>query len=199
MVRQGGGTVTYSPVLADTGETVTYEATPDDGVTFDHWTVRWPYDLTLEGASGSFTMPDTDVIARGYFSDWDESGGYSNSTTLYLIVTGHVDMTATWYTQDGGSVSQHITFDTNENKVYTYSIGITDDVHITVNEGTTITPVTQYVSGWTEDLDNNLYFFFMPNCDVTLNVQGTEVENPLEKEKSKWWMYMRPTWTWNQL
>lgn len=199
MVRQGGGTVTYNPVLADTGATITYEATPDEGVTFDHWTVRWPYDLTLEGASGSFTMPDTDVIARGYFSDWDESGGYSASTTLYLIITGHVDMTATWYTQDGGSHSEHITFDSNENEVYTYSIGITDDVHITVNEGTTITPVTQYVSGWTEDLDNNLYFFFMPNCDVTLNVQGTEVENPLEKQKSKWWMYMRPTWTWNQL
>ena len=207
MVAQGNGYIIYNPVLVEAGETVTYGAYSNNtDTTFDHWVVRWPYDLTLDESSqgqynstGTFTMPDTDVIARAYFSDFDESGGYSASTTLTVLVTGHVDMTITWYTQDGGSVSEHITFDSNENKVYTYSIGITDDVHITVNEGATIIPVTRYVSGWTEDLDNNLYFFFMPNVDVTLNVQGTEVVQPLEKEKSKWWMYMRPTWTWNQL
>lgn len=199
MIPQGSGTVTYSPELAETGMAISYAASPEEGYTFDRWVVRYPYDLSLSGDSGTFNMPDSDVIVRGYFSDWDEQHGYSESRTLYIIVTGHVDMTATWYTQDGGTVSQHITFDSNENRVYTYLIGITDDIHITVNAGTRITPVTPNVPGWTEDIPNNRYFFFMPDADVTLNVLGTEVKRyPIEK-RSRWWMFMRPVWTWKNL
>lgn len=196
MVRQGNGEVSYRPTYATTGTTINYSATPDEGYTFDRWVVRWPYDLSLPDQNGTFHMPDTDVVARGYFSDWDESGPYSDGTRLNLLVTGQVDMTVTWYTQDGGSASRHITFDSNEQTLYTYNIGITDDVHITVNSGTKITPVTRHVPGWTDN-DDNSYFFFQPAVDVTLNVVGKEVPIKAEKKKSKWWMYMRPTWTWN--
>lgn len=202
LVRQGDGYVDYSPHIANAGDEVSGGAYANNTDTnFQRWVIRWPYDLTFNhtddeyNSTFNFTMPDTTVVGRAYFT----GEGYSASTKLSLIVTGHVELTATWYTQDGGSVTETINFDSNENEVYTYTIGITDDVHIYVNDGCEITPVTRYVPGWTYDESTHMYFFFQPDVDVTLNVQGTEVENPLEKQKSKWWMYMRPTWTWNQL
>lgn len=208
LVTQGNGYLNYSPNICDAGDEVSGGAYSNNtDVTFDRWVIRWPYDLDFNhtesednyNSTFNFAMPDTTVVGRAYFSDFDELSGYSDSTTLTLLVTGHVSLSATWYTQDGGSVTETISFDSNDNEAYTYSIGITDDVHIYVNDGCTITPVTRYVPGWTFDEDNNMYFFFQPDVNVVLNVVGTEVEQPLEKEKSKWWMYMRPTWTWNQL
>lgn len=141
-------------------------------------------------------MPGSDVVARAQYSG-GAAGPYANKTNLNIIVTGKVKATIMYETQDGGRVTETITFDSNEQKVYTYSIGISDPVHITVNSGTKVTPVTRYVPGWTDDSENLRYFYFQPNIDVTLNMIGQPVTHKKKKREFKWWKYMRPTWTWN--
>lgn len=202
LVRQGNGYVEYSPHIANAGDEVSGGAYSNNTETnFERWVIRWPYDLTFNhtddeyNSTFNFTMPDTTVVGRAYFT----GEGYSESTKLTLLVSGHVNLTATWYTQDGGSVTETITFDSYDQQVYTYTIGITDDVHIYVNDGCEITPVTRYVPGWTYDESTHMYFFFQPDVDVTLNVVGTDVPQKETKEKDKWWMYLRPTWTWKYL
>lgn len=141
-------------------------------------------------------MPGSDVVARAQYSG-GTAGPYAGSTNLNIIVIGKVNATVMKETQDGGRVTETITFDSNEQKVYTYSIGISDPVHITVNSGTKVTPVTRYVPGWTDDSENLRYFYFQPNIDVTLNMIGQPVTHKKKKREFKWWKYMRPTWTWN--
>lgn len=203
---QGYGTVSYSPQLALAGTTVTIHAKPDGtDHSYERMIIMWPADLTVESdgisedgtLNFSFTMPDADVVIRFKFDTEDAGSPYTEGTRLNILVTGHVDATVYWETQDGGTSTHRITFDSNDMTVYTYGVGVTDTVHISVNHGTKVTPVTRHVPGWTDDSDNDRYFYFQPNVDVTLNMVGTEVPIKAEAQKSKWWMYMRPTWTWN--
>lgn len=198
IVGTGGGTAEASPELAKEGTAISYSTASIDNAkyAFERWIVQWPPSLSLSGTSGTFTMPDTDVVARAQYSG-GASGPYSDSSELNIIVTGNVKATIMYETQDGGQVTQTITFDSNEQKVYTFSIGTTDPVHITVNEGTTVSPVTKYVPGWTDDSENNRYFYFQPNIAVTLNMIGQPATKKKKEDRFKWWKFMRPVWTWN--
>ena len=198
IIGTGGGTAGAYPELAKEGTTISYHTESSDAskYSFEKWIVQWPPTLSLSGTEGTFSMPGSDVVARAQYSG-GAAGPYANKTNLNIIVIGKVNATVMKETQDGGRVTETITFDSNEQKVYTYTIGISDPVHITVNSGTKVTPVTRYVPGWTDDSENLRYFYFQPNIDVTLNMIGQPVTHKKKKREFKWWKYMRPTWTWN--
>ena len=196
IIGTGGGSAGASPELAKEGTEISYRTSADSTeYTFDRWIVQWPPSLSLSGSSGTFTMPGTDVVARAQYSG-GASGPYSDTTILYVIVTGYVKAEIMVETQDGGRATHTITFDSNHQNVYTYDIGISDPVHIKVNAGTTVSPVTRYVPGWTDDSENRRYFYFQPNIGVTLIMIGQPATDTLRKRKYKWWQYMRPVWTW---
>lgn len=202
LIANGDGYVQYDTHIAKQGTEISGGAYANNTDTsFERWVIRYPYDLAFNHTDDqynsifNFTMPDSTVVGRAYFT----GSGYSDQTKLTLIVSGYCDLTITWYTQDGGSQTETISFDSLEQEVYTYNIGITDDVHIYVSDGCTITPLTKYVAGWTYDESTKMYFFFQPDTDVTLNVVGSDVPISRQKQKHKWWMYLRPTWTWKYL
>jgi hypothetical protein len=91
VTNDGNGTGTASPQRAKAGETVTLEATPDDGYVFSKWSVT-SGNVTFEdpGANpATFTMPDQeeDVVINAEF--------VAMKYTVTLTVEGNGTATAT--------------------------------------------------------------------------------------------------------
>ena len=100
LTQTTGGTISANPVTAAEGETVTLTATPDNGYSFDSWSIT-PATVTI--TNNQFTMPASDVTVT---AQWTQSGG-GNTGTITITqdeVAGFTN-TYAWYNWTANNVS----------------------------------------------------------------------------------------------
>lgn len=163
----GNGTASAKPIYAAPNSVIQLTETPEDGEEFTGWTVE-SGDVTID-ENNRFYMPDEDVTITATFT---HTGYY-----VTVQVSGNGSAYATpRFAKEGATVT----------------------LHETPNSGATF-------KGW-KVVSGNVtissdYTFTMPDSNVTIKAEFTGYTpkpTPAGKIDSggKWWMYMRPVWTW---
>lgn len=178
---EGNGTATASATYAKPGTKITLTAMPNEGATFEGWTVE-SGGVTI--TDDSFTMPEQAVVILASFTD--ES---TKTANLTVKVIGKAKATVSQTDEETGEESILLEVEADSQGTVT---GITKDTKLVLF----IKPKKHYkvkkikiTKGdiTLQKTKSNTYTFTFGTSDVTIEVT-------IMKSFS-WWMAMRPTYT----
>ncbi|MBR3427433.1 MAG: T9SS type A sorting domain-containing protein [Bacteroidales bacterium] len=123
LTQTTGGTISANPTTAAEGETVTLTATPDNGYSFDSWSIE-PSTVTI--TDNQFTMPASNVTVS---AEWTENTTPTPSSSSATLTQSNLELTGS-YTTNTEKTIDGITY------VYTDLMKNNDNIQAKASTGT---------------------------------------------------------------
>ncbi len=92
LTQTTGGTISANPTTAAEGETVTLTATPDNGYSFDSWSIE-PSTVTI--TDNQFTMPASNVTVS---AEWTENTTPTPNSSSATLTQSNLELTGSYTT-----------------------------------------------------------------------------------------------------